>query len=106
MALYKYLKKEGTVLPTPRMCGDSSLSGKDIELANKAVKRSLSGDSKPVTLSPRGKYNSYTPEERGRIGKYAAENGATKAAMHFSKLLDDVIAFADTQSPNLNLANI
>ena len=73
-------------------CGDSSLSGKDIELANKAVKRSLSGDSKPVTLSPRGKYNSYTPEERGRIGKYAAENGATKAAMHFSKLLDRKIS--------------
>ena len=38
----------------------SSLSGKDIELVNKAVKRPLSGDLKPVTRSPRGKYNAYT----------------------------------------------
>ena len=41
----------------------SSLSGKDIELANKAVKRSLSGDSKPVTVTSR-QYNTSldTPE--------------------------------------------
>ena len=32
----------------------------------------------------RGKYNSYTPEQRARIGKYAAENGATRAAKHFT----------------------
>ena len=35
----------------------------------------------------RGKYNNYTPEDRARIGKYAAENGATRAALHFSKVL-------------------
>jgi len=68
----------------------SSLSRKDIELANKAVKRSLSGDLKPVTRSPRGKYNTYM-QERAQIGKYAADNGATKAATHFSKLLDSKI---------------
>ena len=68
----------------------SSLSGKDIELANKAVKRPLSGDLKPVTRSPRGKYNAYT-QERAQIGKYAADNGATKAATHFTKLLDSKI---------------
>ena len=33
-------------------------------------------------------YNSCTPEEKVRIGKYAADNGATKAATHFSKLTD------------------
>ena len=34
-----------------------------------------------------GQYNKYTPEERASIGKYAAENGSTKAAWCFSKLL-------------------
>ena len=68
----------------------SSLSRKDIELANKAVKHSLSGDLKPVTRSPRGKYNTYA-QKRTQIGKYAADNGATKAATHFSKLLDSKI---------------
>ena len=33
----------------------------------------------------RGKYNSYTPEERAQIGKYAVENGNSKAAKHFSE---------------------
>ena len=30
----------------------------------------------------RGKYNSYSPEQRVGIGKYAVENGATCAAKH------------------------
>ena len=30
-------------------------------------------------------YNTYTSEERARIEKYAADNGATKATTHFSK---------------------
>ena len=34
------------------------------------------------------KYNTYTPEQRAEIGKYAAENGNTSAARHFSKVLD------------------
>ena len=45
---------------------------------------------KPVTRSPRGKYNTYT-QERAQIGKYATDNGATKAATHFLKLLDSKI---------------
>ena len=32
----------------------------------------------------RGKYNDYTPEQCAQIGKYAAENGPTRAAKHFS----------------------
>ena len=31
-----------------------------------------------------GKYNNYTPVQRPQIGKYAAENGPTRAAKHFS----------------------
>ncbi len=30
-------------------------------------------------------------QERAQIGKHAADNGATKAATHFSKLLDSKI---------------
>ena len=92
MSLYKYLKKGGPALPTPRTCGDSCLSRKDIEQANKEVKRTL-GDlnqSGKKAVTPRGKYNSYTPEERAKIGKYAAENGSTRAARYFSELLEIV----------------
>ena len=32
----------------------------------------------------REKYNSYTPEQRARIGKYTSENGATHAAKHYT----------------------
>ena len=31
-----------------------------------------------------GNYNSYTPEQWARIGKYASENGATRAAKHYT----------------------
>ena len=34
----------------------------------------------------REKYNSYTDRQRAKIGKYAAENCATKAAAHFHSL--------------------
>ena len=30
------------------------------------------------------KYNSYTPEQWARIRKYATENGATRAAKHYT----------------------
>ena len=71
----------------------SSLSGKDIELPNKAVKRSLSGQRLEAChmITSRQVYSTYTPKERALIGKYAADNGATKAATHFSKLLDSKI---------------
>ena len=35
----------------------------------------------------RGKYNDYTPEERARIGKYAAENGPVRAVRYCSKVI-------------------
>ena len=37
-----------------------------------------------LTGLSRGKYNDYTPEQHVQIGKYAAENGPTRAAKHFS----------------------
>ena len=44
VALYKYFKKGGPVLPTLRTCGVSSLSGKDIQLANMEVLGESSGE--------------------------------------------------------------
>ena len=32
----------------------------------------------------RGKYNSYTPKERAKIGQYAAMSGATSAVRYFT----------------------
>ena len=58
--------------------------GKDLKLA------SLRKD--PATLvkpkEKRTKYNDYTPEQRAEIGRYAAENGPTRAATHFSRVLN------------------
>ena len=39
----------------------------------------------------RGKYSSYTAEERARIGGYAAENDPTRVARHFSKIWDRTV---------------
>ena len=48
-------------------------------LVSKEIERSKNGAS-------RGKYATYTEFERARIGKYAAENGTTRACKHFSEV--------------------
>ena len=75
MALWKYFtrdNKKGTikVLPTP----------KETAKADETVTQAMS----ELRTKSRGKYNSYTPWQRAQIGQYAAENGPTKAAVHFS----------------------
>ena len=88
MALFRYFSRESTALPTIQTCESSSLTEKDLEKANARVKRSIEGEgTKPEKASLRGKYNDYTAKERAQIGKYAAENGPTKAAKHFSQVL-------------------
>ena len=99
MALLKYLsvcqkKKEAETkplqelgLPTTESCAGTSLSGKDLECANEKVGKILLSNSdctSKMTDQKRGKYNSYTPKERAKIGEYAAVYGATNAARHFS----------------------
>ncbi len=37
------------------------------------------------------KVNRYSPEDRAKIGTYAVENGASKAARHYSKIMGVVI---------------
>ena len=84
MVLFKYFKKEGPALPSVCTLGDSSLTRKDVEEANKELKLTLSGDCGKKAVTPHGKYNSYTPEERARIRKYAAENGGRLGWLHTS----------------------
>ena len=74
VAMLKYFKKvRVTKLPDENNC--ILLSAKEL----KEINKNISGN--------RGKYNSYTCEQRAQIGKYAVENGPTKAPRHFSKLL-------------------
>ncbi len=83
--MYHFLKER-------RACASSSaragvlLSRKEVERANEEVKRIL-GDTNAKQEKPRGKYE-YSPKERAQIGKYAAKNRHTKAANHFSQLLE------------------
>ena len=60
----------------------------DLQAANARVGKVLDGgaDLHEVQPKTRGKYDDYTPEQRAQIGKYAAENGPTRAAKHFSQL--------------------
>ena len=94
MALYRFFqKKERHGVPTLSLCGTSSLSRKELERANNLVSRALcpgagAGESANSTAaSPGAHYNDYTAEERAQIGKYAAENGSTKASRRFSERL-------------------
>ena len=59
----------------------SSLKGKESTVVNEIVEKALNETGK------RGKYNKYSPEDHAKIGKYAAENGASKAARHYSKVM-------------------
>ena len=96
MALRKYLEK---IEPEDkRKSGEdsSSLSRKDVEMAGREVRRVLEESAtvarqRSVPHGRRGKYNGYSPEERASIGKYAAENGATRAAKHFSRTLGQTV---------------
>ena len=54
------------------------LSQGDIEAAQKSISKAI--DVASDKSHQRGKYNSYSPEQRAGIGKYATENGATRAA--------------------------
>ena len=83
-SLHKYFK-QSSVVPSS-ISTYSFLSKKDIESVNVSVGTAFA--KKPATTSRVGlKYNTYTPEQRAEIGKYAAENGNTSAARHFSKVL-------------------
>ena len=65
------------------------LNKKGLDYANQEVKCTLAAEnSREKVVTIRGKYNSCTTEERAQIGKNALENGNSRAARHFSKVLD------------------
>ena len=76
MALRKYFKKAESVSTT---C-NSSLSKDQLKEVNREVQQASSCSNKK-----RGKYNSYTPQQRAQVGKYTAENGPANAAAHFTR---------------------
>ena len=72
-AIYQYfLRDSATAKP-------SSLTAKEKEVMEKFVNK-----AEKRRCCHCGSYNEYATEERASIGKYAAENGATKACRHFS----------------------
>ena len=77
MALFRYFTRQEK--PTN---SSTLLTKTEVEEADKAVAKILEPTSK--TSASRGKYNSYMSVQRGEIGRYAVENGATTAAKHFS----------------------
>ena len=74
---YLYLRKERPV----REC--SALSKRETEQVNERVKQVLVTAGKKRSPT-RGSYADYTPEDRAKIGKYAAKNGPARATRHFS----------------------
>uniref|UniRef100_A0A1X7V025 Uncharacterized protein n=1 Tax=Amphimedon queenslandica TaxID=400682 RepID=A0A1X7V025_AMPQE len=83
MSILTYFTKAPTQAP-PLL-----LTEKEEKTIDKALEdRKVSAES---VKSHRGPYNSYTPEQRGKIGRYAVLNGPVRAAKHFSKLLGSTI---------------
>ena len=58
----------------------------ELGLTNRCVECSVNPRVDPL-IHNRVNYNGCTAEERAAIGRYASENGATRASVHFSKLL-------------------
>ena len=85
MSLLKYFsyKSKCSSLPVVLPTSVPSLSSGELVTVNACVEKVIATPE----VASRGKYNRYTPEERAAIGRYAAENGPTQAARHFSEKL-------------------
>ena len=84
MSLFKYficLKSKDNDLPNPSGPLSEVVPSTSIEEANKEVDAQLSKSS----AKRHEGYMILTPEQKARVGKYAAENGTTKAICHFAK---------------------
>ena len=83
MSLRKYFKPVSMLL-TPEKAGLPTFATAE---ANKAVERALESGKESTGTKAAGmkrKYTStFTPEDRAKIGKYAAENGNTRASKKF-----------------------
>ena len=77
--LFKYFQRQS--LPRSEETGLGEVLTKE---ANTAVERVLEEDRNGAEGRKR-KYTHFTPEQRAKIGKYAAEYGNTASVRHFSK---------------------
>ena len=77
MSLVKYFTKQPSA---SALHSETDLTNKD-ECFQWAMKKKSKN-------SVAGRYNKYMPEEQAFIWKYAAENGSTKGAQRFSRLLN------------------
>ena len=78
MALWKFVTVKKKLHDS---AGTLLLLKMQVEAANKGVSSTLQLATEKVS---QGKYNSYMPQQRAKIGKYAAENGPMRAAEHFT----------------------
>ena len=69
-------------LPTADQTG---LPAHAVSSANSAVKRAFNGEDTDRARRKR-KYTTFTPEDRAKVGKYAAQNEVKKAQKNFRKL--------------------
>ena len=91
MALLKYVhyinkhketeKENEFELPTKVL----AFSHEELKEVNNGVSKVM--QSKSSRAQGHMNYNKYTPDQRAMIGWYAAENGPTRAANHFTKIL-------------------
>ena len=84
MSLLNYFKRETlrNSLPDPHGPLNKLVPSSSIEEGNKEVNICYKATSTKKKRSP---YSIETSEQKAKIGKYAAENGTTNAACHFSK---------------------
>ena len=85
------MKKISATIPTPGGSLDGVLLPKAIRSANELVRHVTT--SNPATKKTR-KYQILSAEFKDKIGKYAAENGNTAAARHFSNELEKPLSEA------------
>ena len=82
-ALYKQTNKENEFkFPTTV----SALSHVELKEVNSRVSKVMQSKSSAQGHEDHVNYK-YTPDQRAMIGRYAAENGPTRAANHFTKIL-------------------
>jgi len=83
MALLQYFKRKAK--QNDKTQRYSFITKEETEKADEAVLKTLEVYwSSLAQGKSRGKYNCYTGKQRAQIGKYAAENGPTRAAKHLA----------------------
>ena len=86
MAMYRYLTRANPDDNSGLPAVVTSLSSREVERVNRTVKLAMEREAEAT--STRVMYNGYSATERAKIGKYAAENGPTRASRHFSEVLE------------------